>query len=104
MPWRRRRASSTLKRLSGNCPCVAWVISLLDSCGGADLASGWRGAAAASGHPARQRGRLPEPRHQLCLVELVVLADVEGAHVLRRGLAGRDRAQRRAAEERHLDV
>ena len=44
------------------------------------------------------------PVRELRLVELVVLVDVEVAHVLLLGLAGRDRTQRRAAEERHLDV
>ena len=54
--------------------------------------------------PAGQGGRLPDPRRHLRLVELVVLADVEVAHFLVLGLAGRDGTQRRAAEESHLDV
>ena len=57
-------------------------------------------------HPSQpgNGGRLPDPRRQLLLVELVVLVDVEVAHVLVLGLAGGDRTQRRAAEESHLDV
>src|SRR3974390_1843034 len=54
--------------------------------------------------PARQLGRLPDPtRHEL-LVESVVLMDVEVAHLFGVGLAGRDREQRRAAEEGQLYV
>src|SRR5687768_12255979 len=54
--------------------------------------------------PAGQGSRLPDPRRQLRLVELVVLVDVEVAHFLVLGLARRDGTQRRAAEESHLDV
>src|SRR4029453_10353545 len=54
--------------------------------------------------PAGQGGPLPDPRRHLRLVERVVLADVEVAYFLVLGLARGDRTQRRAAEERHLDV
>jgi hypothetical protein len=47
---------------------------------------------------------LLHPVGELIFVELVVLVDVEVAHVLVPGLAGRERTQRRAAEERHFDV
>ena len=53
---------------------------------------------------AGQPAGLLHPGGELRLVELVVLVDVEVAHVLVLGLAGRDGTQRRAAEERHLDV
>src|SRR4029079_5456898 len=54
--------------------------------------------------PAGQLGCLPDPaRHEL-LVEVVVLVDVELAHVLALGLAGREWAQRRTAEERDFHV
>src|SRR5688500_17463829 len=54
--------------------------------------------------PAGQGGRLPDPCRHLRLVYLLVLANVDVAHFLVLGLARRDRTQRRAAEERHLDV
>src|SRR5207249_375705 len=62
--------------------------------------------------PARSRSHafagqfagLLHPSGELSFVELVVLVDVEVAHFLLFGLAGRDRIQRRAAEESHLDV
>src|SRR5262245_4614399 len=55
--------------------------------------------------PAGQRGRLLHPLRHLCLVDLVVLVDVNPAHLLalRRGTSG-DWSQRRAAEEGYLDV
>src|SRR5262245_36789477 len=53
---------------------------------------------------AGQLARLLYPAGELSFVELVVLMDVEVALVLARGLAGRDRTQRCAAEESHLDV
>src|SRR5262249_3777454 len=53
---------------------------------------------------AGQLAGLLHPIGELRLVELVVLVDVEVAHFLLLGLAGRARTQRRAAEERHLDV
>src|SRR6185436_1110463 len=54
--------------------------------------------------PSGQGSRLPDPCRQLRLVELVVLMDVEIAHFLVLGLAGRDRMKRHAAEEGYLDV
>src|SRR6185369_5799848 len=60
--------------------------------------------ARSSALPARDRGRLPDPRCQLSLVQGLVLVDVEVAHFLVLGLSGGSRTQRRAAEERHLDV
>src|SRR5690606_26072735 len=54
--------------------------------------------------PAGKLRCLSDPaRHEL-LVEPVVLVNVEVARVLVLGRDGRDRTQRRAAEERHLDV
>jgi hypothetical protein len=54
--------------------------------------------------PPGQLGRLPDPtRHEL-IIEPIVLMDVEVAHLLVSGLAGRDRKQRRAAKESHLHV
>jgi len=54
--------------------------------------------------PAGQLRCLPNPtRHEL-LVELVILVDVEAAHVLLLGLDRWDWTQRRAAEESHFDV
>src|SRR5882762_732501 len=47
-----------------------------------------RGSLPALRNPAGQGGRLPDPRRQLRLVELVVLVDVEVAHFLVLGLAG----------------
>ena len=43
--------------------------------------------------PAGQGGRLPDPRRHLRLVELLVLVNVEVAHVLVFGLAGGKRTQ-----------
>jgi hypothetical protein len=54
--------------------------------------------------PAGQRGRLLHLRRHLRLVELVALADVDVARVLALAGTGRDRSQRRPAEEGHLDV
>src|SRR6059036_3582404 len=45
------------------------------------------------GNPAGQRGGLLHPHHHELLVELVVFVDVEVAHVLVLGLAGRKRTQ-----------
>ncbi len=53
---------------------------------------------------AGQLAGLLHPSGELSFVELVVLVDVEVAHVLLLGRAGGDRTQRRAAEESHLDV
>src|SRR6478736_5028399 len=53
---------------------------------------------------AGQLAGLLHPGDELSFVELVVLMDVEVARVLALGLTGGDRTQRRAAEERHLDV
>ena len=53
---------------------------------------------------AGQPAGLLHPGGELSFVDLVVLVDVEVAHVLLLGRAGRNRTQRRAAEERHLDV
>src|SRR6058998_2889527 len=53
---------------------------------------------------AGQLAGLFHPTGELSFVELVVLVDVEVAHVLVLGLAGGDRTQRHAAEESHLDV
>src|SRR5207237_9613460 len=53
---------------------------------------------------AGQLAGLLHPSGELSVIELVVLVDVEVAHFLLLGLAGRDRTQRRAAEESHLDV
>src|SRR5947207_12874123 len=55
-------------------------------------------------NPAGRRGGLLHPRRHLRLVELVVFMDVDIARVLALAGAGRDRSQRRAAEEGHLDV
>jgi hypothetical protein len=52
----------------------------------------------------RQSAALLHPTGELSFVEFVVLVDVEVARVLALGLAGRDRTQRRAAEESHFDV
>src|SRR5262249_46478337 len=51
-----------------------------------------------------QGGRLPDPRRHPRLVEPILLVEVEVAHFFVLGLAGGNRTQRRAAEERHLDV
>src|SRR5262249_12272550 len=70
--------------------------------GGAFLVAGF---VAGRSHPlARQFAGLCHPGRELRFVERVVLADVEIAHVLVPGLAGRQRAQRHAAEECHFDV
>src|SRR4030081_3848130 len=53
---------------------------------------------------AGQLAGLLHPSGELSFVELVVLMDVEVARVLALGLAGGNRAQRRAAEEGHFDV
>src|SRR5215510_11304337 len=53
---------------------------------------------------AGQRGGLLHPARHLRLVELVAFVDVDVAHVLVLAGAGRDRPQRRATEESHLDV
>src|SRR6266436_905417 len=53
---------------------------------------------------AGQRGRLLHPVRHLRLVELVALVDVDVARVHALAGAGRDRSQRCAAEEGHLDV
>src|SRR5438105_14962293 len=53
---------------------------------------------------AGQLAGLLHPSGELSFVEGVVLVDVEVAHFLLLGLAGRDRTQRRAPEESHLDV
>src|SRR5690606_38271390 len=53
---------------------------------------------------ARQPARLLYPGRELRVVELVVLIDVEIARFVALGFDGWDRAQRRAPEERHLDV
>src|SRR5947207_13272363 len=53
---------------------------------------------------AGQKARLLHPSGELRFVELVVLVDIEVAPLFALGLAGRDRTQRRAAEESHLDV
>src|SRR5207244_726641 len=53
---------------------------------------------------AGQLAGLLHPSGKLSFVELVVLVDVEVAHFLLFGLDGRDRTQRRAAEESYLDV
>src|SRR5262245_18946386 len=52
---------------------------------------------------AGQLAGLAHPSGELSFIELVVLMDVEVARVLARGLAGRDRTQRCAAEESHFD-
>src|SRR6266571_331234 len=53
---------------------------------------------------AGQRGGLLHPRRHLRLVELVAFSDVDVARVLALAGTGRDRLQRCAAEEGHLDV
>src|SRR5229473_760325 len=53
---------------------------------------------------AGQRGRLLHPVRHLRLVEFVAFVDVDVARVLALAGAGRDRSQRLAAEEGHLDV
>src|ERR1700682_1448195 len=53
---------------------------------------------------ARQSARLLHPGDELGFVELVVLMDVEAAHLFALGPAGRNTTQRRAAEESHLHV
>src|SRR5688500_9234691 len=57
-----------------------------------------------AGNPARQRGGLLHPGGQLGLVELVAFVDMEVAGVLILAGFGRDRSQRRAAEEDQLEV
>src|SRR5688572_24194069 len=52
----------------------------------------------------RQLRCLPDPTRQELLVERLILVDVEVARALVLGLDGREWMQRRAAEERHLDV
>jgi hypothetical protein len=67
----------------------------------------WGGESAAGGrlgNPAGQRGGLLHPGSHLRLVELVAFVDVDVARVLAPARTGRDRSQRRAAEEGHLDV
>src|SRR3954468_11316405 len=54
--------------------------------------------------PAGQRAGLLHPVRELSLVELLVLVDVEIAHVVVLGLAGRERTQCSAAKESDLDV
>src|SRR5882672_990782 len=54
--------------------------------------------------PAGQRGCLLHPRRHLRVVELVAFADVDVARVLALARTGRERSQRRAAEEGYLDV
>src|SRR5688572_15222747 len=61
-------------------------------------------AASRSHSFAGQKSRLPHPGGELRFVERVVLMEVEVAHVLVLRRAGRDRTQRRAAEESHLHV
>src|SRR6476660_5886712 len=63
-----------------------------------------RGSNRSGPAPAGQLAGLLDPGGKLSFVELVALMDVEVAHVLLLGLAGWDRAQRRAAEEGYLDV
>ncbi len=53
---------------------------------------------------AGQLAGLLHPGRELSFVELVVLVDVEVAHLLVLGRAGRERTQRGAAEEGHFDV
>src|SRR5882757_3464680 len=55
-------------------------------------------------NPAWQLAGLLHPSGELSFVDLVVLVDVEVAHFLLLGLAGREWTQRRAAGESHLDV
>src|SRR5262249_11639847 len=64
----------------------------------------YRPASARSHSFAGQLARLVHPGGELRFVEPVVLMDVEVARVLALGLAGRERTQRGAAEERHLHV
>src|SRR5262249_15529742 len=51
-----------------------------------------------------QLGRLLHPVGHLSLVEFVAFADVYIARITALGVAGRNRTQRHAAEESHLDV
>ena len=53
---------------------------------------------------AGQLAGLLHPSGELSFVERVVLVDVEVAHVLLLGFAGREGTQRRPAEEGHLHV
>src|SRR5919106_4888021 len=54
--------------------------------------------------PAGQSAGLLHPGRKPRLVDRIVLVDVEVAHVLVLGFAGRNGTERRAAEERHLHV
>src|SRR6476646_8027400 len=67
--------------------------------------SAWSITCASPSHPLpRQFARLLHPIRELRLVKHFVLSDVEVAHFLLLGLAGRKRPQRLAAEECDLDV
>ncbi len=56
-------------------------------------------------HPfAGQLTGLLHPGGELALIELVILAEIEMAHLLLLGFARRHGIQRRAAKERHFDV
>src|SRR5882757_2152157 len=69
-------------------------------------AGSWRWVAWSGSRPekAGQRGGLLHPVRHLRLVKLVAFADVDVARVLALAGAWRNRSQRRAAEESHLDV
>src|SRR5205814_6442664 len=54
--------------------------------------------------PAGEGCRLPDPRRHLLLVELVVLVNVEVAHLILLGRPRGDGTQGSAAEEGHLHV
>ena len=58
----------------------------------------------ASSSPSPAAGSLPYPRRELGFVDVGTLVKIQVADVFLLGLAGRQGAQQRAAEERHLHV
>src|SRR4051812_49087025 len=70
-----------------------------------DFATGPRAARTgrSQSFPGQLAGLL-HPSGELSFVQLLAFVDVEVADVLLLGRAGGERTQRRAAEERHLDV
>jgi hypothetical protein len=84
------------------CAGIGPSAELIPDC--AALHPGYKLQAGRSHSFAGQLAGLLHPSGELSFVERVVLMDVEGARVLALGFAGRERTQRRAAEESHLDV
>src|SRR5687767_13777819 len=89
-------------------PFVATLADFLDVFTVIAFAPGATGPAGATGRRSQslagQLTGLLHPGVELSFVEPFVLVDVKVAHLLVLGLAGWDRTQRRAAEERYLDV